>query len=156
MNKFMCLMALMILNSSCSTVYTQEYLDLEPLVNKAPQGDEIVGMWNRRSHYVFGPRLGAEGDVPHGVVTSNSILFRSNHTGTTKWTSDDSDPMLGWLGTGSMPGEIGDFTWAYVGNGVWSMTNVKGRIDECRMAQGKLLRKFVYLGANHLVYERVE
>lgn len=157
MNKLICLFALAMSISSCSTIYTQEYMDLEHSVDRNPQSDAIIGMWNRRSYYTFGPRVTADGGaVPGGTLTSNSILFRSNQTGVTKWTSDDPDPILGWLGTGDVAGEIGDFTWEYVGGGVWNLKNSKGRIDECRIAQGKLLRKFQFLGTNHLVYERID
>lgn len=143
MKNFAFLFALALSLPSCTPIYTQEYIDLEPYVDRAPQSNAVVGMWSRR--------------VVSGNTTSiNSLLFRSDRTGITKFTVDDSTPVLGMLGTGDVSGELGAFTWEYTGDGVWKLSDSKGRIDECRIAKGKLLRVFRVLGASHFVYERLD
>jgi hypothetical protein len=126
------------------TLYSEEYKKLQGLVETNPSEDALVGMWTRR-------------EVSGSAVANNAILFRSDHTGITKFTADDSDPLLGWMGSSdNLTSEIGAFNWNYVGNGMWQMKNSKGRIDECRLAQGKLLRVFRWYGPKNYVYEKVD
>lgn len=139
------ILAILLSIPGCSaTLYSDEYKSLAGAVETNPAEDAVIGMWSRRE--IFG-----------STVANNAILFRGDHTGLTKFTADDSDPLLGWMGSSDdLKSEIGTFQWEYAGGGVWRMKNARGRVDECRMAQGKLLRVFNWYGPKHYVYERVD
>lgn len=133
-----------VLTGCGANIVTGEYKQLQPFIEPNPPPDAVVGMWTRRE--AFG-----------STVANNSILFRGDHSGLTKLTADDSDPILGWMGSSDdLKSEIGAFQWEYAGSGVWRMKNARGRVDECRLAQGKLMRVFNWYGSKYYVYARAD
>lgn len=123
----------------------QAYTALLGSAETNPDEYALVGMWHRRSATL------------DGVVVNHNLLIRNNHTGTTKATADDPDPLLGWLTPEDVGGDLGEFNWSYLGNGLWQLKNAKGRTDDCRLSQGKMLRVFRNVsGDNHLIFTRPE
>jgi hypothetical protein len=133
-------LALCLAHVSCtSTDPDYERLVAQADTNVSPQA--IVGMWHRK----------AAPEVP--VVTGKlrmSLLFSRDGTGAAD----------AWVHNGiyfePLRSETGSFTWTYAGHGVWNMQlhSKGGRVDECRMSGGKLLREY-NRSTSHLVYERV-
>lgn len=133
--------------ASCSLNYDHhdpEYDRLLPSADRQPLESDIVGMWHRQEV------------LPSGHNLHYNILFRGDHTGVTKSTSDDPDPLLGWMETGDNRNDLGAFTWSYGGAGVWTMRNSKGKAEEGRLSQGKLLRTYQFRGPNRWVFQRVK
>jgi hypothetical protein len=131
--------------SSCEHFYDARFYEHEAYVESSPSEDAIVGMWHRRLEY------------PNEKITiENNILVKSDKTGRTKSTVDDR----GFLGgANDNKADLGPFKWNYLGNGLWHMANDKGRIDECRLSRGRLLRTYKELGGlniHHETYDRVE
>lgn len=132
--------------ASCVNVANDEaYTALLGSAEANPDEYALIGMWHRRCTKF------------DGVVMNHNLLIRSNHTGTTKATSDNPDLLLGWMTSGDVGGDLGEFDWSYRGNGLWQLKNAKGRTDDCRLSQGKMLRVFRNeYGDNHLIFTRPE
>lgn len=136
----------MLLPMAACVVHDAEYDALLASAESAPDEQAIVGMWHRRSATL------------DGVVMNHNLLVKSDHTGLTRATADDPDILLGWLtSTGDARGDLGSFAWTYAGNGLWHLKNSRGRVDDCRISGGKLLRVFRQMGQNHrMIFYRPE
>lgn len=139
------LLALALSPLSCA-VYDPGYQTLLPSAETSPDRDAIVGMWHRKY------------DDGMGTNLRMSLLLRQDGTGLVDSVQND------WLmGQRTLTDEIGTFTWKYDGGGVWSLSDAKGRVDQCRIAQGNLLRFYNARKAagpeansgGYFVYERI-
>jgi len=116
--------------TSC-TVVDKEYPTLLPMAETNPLEDAVVGMWHRKS---------SQGEFQWRM----NILFQRDGTGLVESHFNDTT----FLGSGEQTGfdKMAAFTWKYQGAGIWTLTSVTdpSRVDECRLAGGKLLRFIKY------------
>lgn len=129
--------------ASCTTVDRDpEYQTLAASAESNPKPDAIVGMWHRKV------------DDWDGTRWRLSLLVRRDGRG-----SVDSFLDGDW-GEGTEVDRMGDFLWTYRGQGVWELRSISrpGKVDECRVSGGRLLRhsKNFILGPGYLVYARVD
>ncbi len=123
--------------NSCTTV-DPEYPALLAMAEANPAHDAVVGMWHRKSN-------------DYGYQWSMNVLFQRNGTGQVESHVNDAS----FLGSGEHTDldTMGAFTWKYQGAGVWTLTSVSNssKVEECRIAGGKLLRHIKHFGREGLV-----
>jgi hypothetical protein len=118
------LLLLLLAPVSCA-ILDPGYSELVAAAETYPSKDAIVGMWHRTNHAGMGSGI------------RMSLLISRDGTGLVDSVVEDM-----FAGTLNASDEIGPFTWHYEGAGVWALKNGKGRIDHCRLANGKLLRVY--------------
>lgn len=133
----------LLLLSSCA--YSDpDYQRLSAVAEVNPPKDAVLGMWHRRRNDM-------------DLRWRMNMLFKSDGTGIVEaYMNCLLEPQR----SGDAVDSLGDFTWTYVGNGVWNLRSIRNpqQVDTCRISQGRLLRsmpEWPFSGPAFLVYERI-